>query len=175
MALSFSAGHPRGMGILKNVLAGLVAVVAIVVAAGMVSRTLKTQPRIGNAAHAAPLPSGFNDLQKGMSEQQVTSLIGKPVRQRVNSRYEHKSPAEWATLQAKADANAGTANDPNASVNLADIRLDAQLEHRIKYLWQYKPTANLDAVVGFDDQGNMMRVDYSPTLKAPPGGGGPHR
>jgi len=163
---------------LKNTIVVIIAAVAIAIASVNIARTMKAQPVLGARGHAVRMPAGYSQLATGKSQQQVEAMLGKPIWQGTNRKFEHKSNAEWATLEAQLASTDARTTDTDAALSLDDIRRNAQMEHRIKYIWVYKPTPLVDATLRFDENGILLRWDYSPALhgdRGPAGGGAPGR
>ena len=160
---------------LKTILVAFVTVVVVGLAAWTVLSTSRAEPKIYGSAKPAQLPGGWPSIRDGLSQVQVVALVGKPLHEGANRHFEQKTPAEWVKIQAEADTDASATNDLNSSISPKDIRLNAELEHRIKSLWQYSPVKGIDAVLSFDEQGNLMRFDYIPAVQPAMQGGSTSR
>lgn len=103
------------------------------------------------------LPASFSGLHPGMTESAVAAELGKPLAKSENPKFVHKSPQEWAKIQAQVDAGAAYANDPSTVPSLQIIRLRMELQHRIKDIWTYQPNKYATLLLDFDDTGHLIK------------------
>jgi hypothetical protein len=158
----------------KTVLALLVAIAAVTVSAMVITHTLRsdTTPKVVTKSTPIVLPPAYSHLSVGMTQAQVLATLGPPMLRGTNRKFEKKTPAEWAKIQAQVDADAPSEQDLSAPTNLNMLKLNAELEHRVRYVWQYKASSDFYDVLSFDGDGNLMKWGVSPISKAPKRGGG---
>ncbi len=115
---------------------------------------------------ALKLPGGFQKLTPGMSESDVIAAVGPPQTKSVNRKVIHKSDADWANLQAQVDADNNSTSLSSATNPQATLRA-LQLEHRIKDTWRYSPSSHIYAILRFDDQRHLVRIDTGVAPQSP--------
>ena len=119
-------------------------------------------------ASAAALPGGFGKIDPGLTESQVLALVGPPRTKGRYPRYEQKPASYWAALQQQADAG-GKLAVYGSTPSLAYIKARAELTHRYKDVWQYKPTPSTVMTLYFGDDGTLLNMG----LASGGGKGGP--
>jgi hypothetical protein len=104
-----------------------------------------------------PLPSGYSRIRIGMTEDQVTALLGKPMLTSVNPRFEVKTEQQWSAIAARAQA-APTGDGVSAGApSLQAIKLGAELNHRVKETLRYQPNSTAYVSLEFDGRGKLIK------------------
>lgn len=104
------------------------------------------------------LPGNFNKIQIGMKQDKVIALVGEPVNKSMNEKFVHKTRQEWQQLQQEVDnlsqKNVETETAPSPRI----LKLGAELQHRTKEIWRYRPDQRLNVVLSFDENGILLGI-----------------
>lgn len=111
-------------------------------------------------ASAATLPGNFGKITPAATESQVVALVGQPQQKSHYARYEKKPASYWAALQQQVDAGDKLAVY-NSTPNMAYIRARAELTHRYKDVWLYKPAPRVLMTLYFGDDGTLLNMGLS--------------
>lgn len=144
---------------MKKLLIVLVTLVVLVTSAFVIAREIRSSRANSVQSVADASPPGYTSLSFGMSPAQVTALMGKPQSRSANTKFEVKTPQQWAAIKSELEAAGPFSSDPSAAPNLAILKLGAMYEHRIKETWRYEPKAPAFAEVAFD--GTDQVCDYT--------------
>jgi len=147
-------------------LIAVLSMAAVVLAVVVTMRNLHGSALAGGSAGPV-LPGVYGSLRAGMTQSEVVAKLGIPSAKSVNAKFVHKSPEEWARLQAQVDATAAQFNDPSAVPSPPLMKLRTQMQHRIKDIWQYEPNKTIYLVLQFDESGRLLKWATAPAM--PPG------
>ncbi|HEX5324938.1 MAG TPA: hypothetical protein VFW40_14220 [Capsulimonadaceae bacterium] len=111
---------------------------------------------VQTSANSAAVPDRFMAIKVGMSQSQVLSMVGPPHQKDHYARYEHKPAAYWAQVEKEAAPAIVDQSIDSATPSLASIKAAAQLTHRYKDIWIYKPVPTLMMTLYFGDDGTLL-------------------
>jgi hypothetical protein len=94
-----------------------------------------------------------------MTEAQVATLLGKAEAVSVYPKFEHKSASEWAKILEQANAAAAGSLSSDAAPSLKSIKAQAELTHRFRDVWEYKPSKTRMVTLYFGEDGTLLNVE----------------
>lgn len=144
-----------------------VAILMVAAAGLMLMRAdILGQPRDQPVAAQPPLPGVFGRVKLGMTQPEIIDTVGKPLDRWVNPHYQRKTPAQWAELQARVDAESRAPGGAYAAApSIEAIRDGAELTHRYHDVWAYRPIPAEFVMFYFGDTGALIKVAVAPAPK----------
>jgi hypothetical protein len=113
-------------------------------------------------------PDRASQIKVGMTEADVISLMGNPMSQRVYPKFEHKTPAQWAVIQDRADSEASfAAADLNGGVLPQTLKDETDLTHRFHDVWLYQLSGPILMTLYFGEDQTLLNIAFSRAMPRP--------